>query len=121
MTSGIVVVTPKLPDLLPRSQVLLHDPVAFYLDGLEAESSREQMKRQLTRVARLAGFPSAEAVPWENLRLPHYAGLAKALRAYRRDPDDPKSGLAPATVNLALSALRGVATAVWELGYMTAE
>ncbi len=108
-------------DLPPRAQVLLHDPVAFYLDGLEAQSSREQMWRQLTRIARIAGFPSIEAVPWENLRLPHYAELAKLLRAHRRDPDDPNSGLAPATVNLALSALRGVATAVWELGYMTAE
>ncbi len=108
-------------DVPPRAQALLHDPVAFYLDGLEAESSREQMRRQLTRIARLAGFPSVDAVPWENLRLPHYAGLAKALRAYRRYAEDPKSGLAPATVNLALSALRGVATAVWELGYMTAE
>ncbi len=110
-----------LPDVAPRSDVLLHDPVAFYLDGLEAESSREQMKRQLTRVARLTGFPSVESVPWENLRLPQYAELANRLRAYRRDPEDANSGLAPATLNLALSALRGVATAVWELGYMTAE
>ncbi len=121
MTSEIASVTPQLPDVPPRSRALLHDPVAFYLDGLESESSREQMRRQLTRIARLAGVSSSEAVPWENLRLPHYVELAKRLRAYRRDPYDPKSGLAPATVNLALSALRGVATAVWELGYMTAE
>ncbi|MDP9381428.1 MAG: tyrosine-type recombinase/integrase, partial [Chloroflexota bacterium] len=110
-----------LPDVPPRTQVLLHDPVAFYLDGLEAESSREQMRRQLTRIARLVGCPTIEAVPWENLRLPHYAELANRLRVYRRDPEDANSGLAPATLNLALSALRGVATAVWELGYMTAE
>lgn len=117
----IELAAPTLPDIAPRARALLHDPVAFYLDGLEAESSREQMRRQLTRVARLAGATSVEAVPWENLRLPHYAELAKRVRAYRRDPDDPNSGLAPATVNLALSALRGVATAVWELNYMTAE
>ena len=110
-----------LPDVPPRARVLLHDPVAFYLDGLEAESSREQMRRQLTRIARLAGATSTDAVPWEDLRLPHYAELARRLRAHRRDPEDPKSGLAPATVNLALSALRGVATAAWELGYMSAE
>jgi site-specific recombinase XerC len=121
MTTALQPATQALPDVAPRSQALLHDPVAFYLDGLEAESSREQMRRQLIRVARLAGVPSFEAVPWENLRLHHYAELAKRLRAYLRDPEDPKSGLAPATVNLALSALRGVATAVWELGYMTAE
>ncbi len=77
------------------------------------------MRRQLKGTARLASFPSVEAVPWENLCLPHYAELAKLLRAYRRDTQEPKSSLAPATVNLARSALRGVATAVWELGYMT--
>ncbi len=79
------------------------------------------MRRQLKRNARLTGFPSIESVPWENLCLPHYAELAKLLRAYRRDLQEPKSSLVPATVNLALSALRGVATAVWELGYITAE
>lgn len=58
------------------------------------------MHGQPNRVAHLAGFPSVEAVPWENLRLPCYAELAKLLRGYRREPEDSMSSLTPATLNL---------------------
>ncbi len=58
-----------LPDVPPRSQILLRDPVAYYLDGL-AKSSRIEMRRQLARISRLIGYPSVDSVPWENLRLP---------------------------------------------------
>ncbi len=111
-----------LPDVAPRRQALLHDPVAFYLDGLQAESSRREMRRQLGRIARIVGYPSVDAVPWEHLRLPHYAEIRRKLLDYRADPEnEPDKSLSPATVNNALAALRGVARSVWELGYMTAE
>ena len=112
-----------LPDVAPRSRALLHDPVAFYLNGLGADSSRTEMRRQLARIARLVEYPGVEAVPWENLRLPHYAEIRRRLLEPRPDPADPEKPrrLAPSSVNLALAALRGVATAVWELGHMSAE
>ncbi len=109
-----------LPDLPPRRQVLLHDPVASYLAGLD-ESTQEAVRRSLRRVAKLVEVPSPDAVPWEHLRYGHYQAIKGKLLAYRRNPDDSNSGLSPGTINLPLTHLRGIARQVWSLGYMTAE
>ncbi|MDP9351726.1 MAG: tyrosine-type recombinase/integrase [Chloroflexota bacterium] len=109
-----------LPDLPPRRQVLLHDPVASYLAGLD-ESTQEAVRRSLRRVAKLLEVPAPEAVPWESMRYGHYQAIKGKLLAYRRDSDNPDSGLSPGTINLTLTHLRGVARQVWSLGYMTAE
>ena len=77
-----------LPDLPPRRQVLLHDPVASYMAGLD-ESTKGAVQRSLRRVAKLVDAPSPEAVPWEYLRYGHYQAIKGKLLAYRRDPDDP--------------------------------
>ncbi len=109
-----------LPDLAPRRQHLLHDPISTYLAGLD-EGTKGTVQRSLRRITRLMEAPSVDAVPWENLRYPHYQAIKGELLAYRRDPDDPNSGLAPGTINLTLTHLRGIARQVWSLGYMTAE
>lgn len=119
--NDLVQLNNQLPDVRQRNQTLLDDPVELYLRGLDSESSRTEMARQLERVARLVGAPSRDALPWEQLRQPHYAEIRGRLLEYRKDPDDPSSGLAPSTINLAIASLRGVARACWELGYMTAE
>ncbi len=100
-----------LRDLPPRRQVLLHDPVATYLTGLD-EATQGAVRRSLRRVTKLIDAPNPEAVPWENLRYPHYQAIKGKLLAYRRDPDDPNSGLSPGTINLTLTHLRGIARAV---------
>ncbi len=110
----------EFPAIYPRRQALMHDPVATYLAGLD-EGTKGAVCRSLRRVARLMEAPSVDAVPWENLRYPHYQAIKGELLAYRRDPDDPNSGLAPGTINLTLTHLRGIARQVWSLGYMTAE
>ncbi len=112
--------TPLLPDLSPRHQALMRDPVASYLDGLDGPT-HEAVRRSLRRVARLIDAASIDFVPWENLRYPHYQAIKGKLLAYRRDPDNPNSGYAPGTINLTLTHLRGIARQVWSLGYMTAE
>ncbi len=110
----------QLPDIPSRHKTLLHDPVATYLAGLD-EGTRGAVLRSLRRIARLIEAPSFEAVPWENLRYSHYQAIKGKLLAYRRDPKEPTSGLAPGTINLTLTHLRGVGRQVWSLGYMTAE
>ncbi len=110
----------SLPELPPRRQILLHDPVASYLAGLD-EGTQEAVRRSLRRVAKLVDAPSIDAVPWENLRYGHYQAIKGKLLAYRRDSDNPDSGLSPGTINLTLTHLRGIARQVWSLGYMTAE
>ncbi len=87
------------------------DPVAVYLAGL-APSGRVTVARRLVAVARLLGIPPEE-VPWADLRAQHLI----VIRARLLDG----GMLAPATVNLTLAALRGVARAAWRLGRMSAE
>ncbi len=96
----------QLLALPPRRQALLHDPVATYLGGLD-EGTKGAVHRSLRRVARLIEATGVDAVPWENLRYPHYQIIKGKLLAYRRDPNDPSSGLAPGTINLTLTHLRG--------------
>jgi len=87
------------------------DPVAVYLAGL-APSGRVTVARRLVAVARLLGV-EPERVPWAALRSQHVIVIRARLLDGGR--------LAPATVNLTLAALRGVARAAWRLGLMTAE
>jgi len=87
------------------------DPVAVYLAGL-APSGRVTVARRLVAVARLLGV-EPERVPWAELRSQHVIVIrARLLEG---------GTLAPATVNLTLAALRGVARAAWRLGLLTAE
>jgi site-specific recombinase XerD len=87
-----------------------HNPLLVYLASL-APSSRGTVLRNLRQVAKIFGT-SVEALNWAELRYPHVAAIREQLLA--RD-------LAPATVNLTLAGLRGVAREAWNLGYMTAE
>lgn len=87
-----------------------HNPLHVYLASL-APSSRGTVVRNLRQVAKLLGS-TVEALNWSELRYAHVAAIRQQLLA--RD-------LAPATVNLTLAALRGVAREGWNLGYMTAE
>jgi site-specific recombinase XerD len=72
-------------------------------------------------VARLVGAPGLDAIPWENLRYPHYRGILGRLLEHRRDTGDAGSGLAPGTINTTFAHLRGIARQVWASGAMTAE
>ena len=83
-----------------------------YLASLGSAHSRRAMGAALARLAGLAGYPDAETCPWGQMRAAHTAALRARLIA---------AGLAPATVNQALAALRGVLTAAWRLGQMTSE
>jgi integrase/recombinase XerD len=87
------------------------EPVAVYLAGL-APSGRVTVARRLVAVARLLEL-APEDVPWSALRAPHIIAIRARLLDGGR--------LAPATVNLTLAGLRGVARAAWRLGLMTAE
>lgn len=87
------------------------NPAAVYLAGL-APSGRRSMASALGSVARLAGFADWETMPWASLRYEHVTALRTALE---------EQGLAPASVNRALSAIRGVMAAAWHAGQITAE
>src|SRR5918998_3614238 len=98
-----------LPSVIEKTDASTN-PLTLYLAGL-APSSRSSVVRSLRSVAQLLQVPYA-AVPWAQLRYSHVVAIRQQLLA--RD-------LAPATVNLALAALRGIAREAWNLGLMSAE
>jgi site-specific recombinase XerD len=86
-------------------------PMAAYLSRL-APSSQLTMAKLLQRIVMLLGSSTAaEAFPWSRLDYATTIQLRQAL----------VSRYAPATANLALSALRGVLREAWRLGQTSFE
>jgi len=87
------------------------NPCAVYLSSL-SENGQRAMQGRLRGVAEMLGCEDLRQVAWHKMRYQHVQAVVAALR---------RSGQAPATVNLSLAALRGVAKAAMNLGHMTAE
>ena len=87
-------------------------PAAVFIARL-APGSRRTMRQSLDVIAGLltGGVANAEGIDWASIRYPH----AQAVRSRLAE------SYAPATVNKALSALRGVLREAWRLGLMTGE
>ena len=98
---------------IARSSEQDRNPALAYLGRL-APGFRRTMKAALDAMAaRLAGGDCpGEGFPWGQLRYEHTAKLRADLAG---------SGLAPATVNKLLAALRGVLREAWRLGLVDAE
>ena len=86
------------------------DPAAAYLASLSPNGRLAMMKR-LRAVAALLGTP-VELVRWHELRFAHVAAIRQRLL---------EQGAAPATVNLTLAVLRGVARYARNLGLLPTE
>jgi len=101
-------------ELVPTTEPLPADrnPAAVYLAGLGSERGRRAMLGRLRYIAGLLGAADPLTVPWHQLRYQHVAAIRARLL---------ESGQAPATINLALSALRGVAREAFNLGLLSAE
>lgn len=97
--------------VMPRSTPADRNPAAVYLAGL-APTGRAGMASRLRQVARLLGADDWPEVPWQNLRYQHVAAIRTQLQ---------EQGLAPATVNATLAALRGVAEAAYNLELIDAD
>jgi site-specific recombinase XerD len=94
---------PLLPDRSPLLVYLARFP----------EVSRRGMRDALDTIARLAvPFASAEDIPWHAMRYQHVAAVRAHLIAHYG---------APASVNKALSGLRGVLREAFNLGLMSAD
>ena len=88
------------------------DPCATYLASL-AKTGRRTMKMRLEQVAfLLTGAKDLGRVPWAQLRFEHVAALRSQLQ---------ENGLAPASINVTLYAIRGVCKACWNLSLMSAD
>lgn len=96
--------------IVPAAQSGQH-PVIAYLSRL-APSSRRTMRTALNTIAQLFDPRYTwETFAWHELRYPHVQMIRAKLAAE----------YAPKTANRHLSALRGVITECWRLGYITVE
>jgi len=86
------------------------NPAHSYLAGLAA-TGRRTMTSTLAQVAAMLGG-ELDTIPWAALRYEHVQALRTKLA---------ERGLAAATVNKYMAALRGVAREAWQLGLTDAE
>jgi len=104
---------PIRTEIAPRSAADRH-PVLVYLARLTSANSRRAMAGALRNVVRILTSGREDdplGVDWAALRYQHCQAVRTALA----------ERLSPATVNLALAALRGVLKEAWRLGLMDAE
>lgn len=80
------------------------NPAALYLLSLRSINSREVMRRVMKGIALVLGFDEIEAIQWEKLRHTHVQFIIN--EAITRD-------LKPSSINLQLSALKGIAKQAW--------
>lgn len=95
-----------------QSYNLSESPAALYLASLRP-TGRRAMKNLLNVIAGIvsAGKYDVFTMPWHELRYQHTAPIRTALMERYK----------PASVNMALSALRQVLKEAWQLGQMSAE
>ena len=84
----------------------LQDPLQSYLASLPSPRSRQTVMERLRAVARLVEIEDTAAFPWHQLRFQHIDYIR--ARLIEKDPATDNR-CSPATVNLTLAALRGIA------------
>jgi len=105
------------PERPATMQESLTDPVYAYVESL-APASQEAVWKRLRTVARLFEIPDAATFPWHHLRAAQVARIRQRLM----QPYGPTAKrAAPATVNLTLAVLRGIAREARNANAMTSE
>ena len=88
------------------------DPITLYLQSL-APSGRRSVKSLLTTAAEVIHFEGTlEQMPWNIIEYQHLAKIRNTLQEQRKSAN---------TINLTLSALRGVMKACFNLGLINAD
>ena len=93
-----------------RTQCAVEDPLLAYLGSLSPRS-RDTVQERLRAVARMMEVPY-EQVEWHELRAHHVEWIRQALT---------ERGVAPSTVNVTLSALKGIARRARNLNLMSSD
>lgn len=88
------------------------NPALSYLMGLDSRRSRVTMRSHLQQVAHLSGGHDIKSCPWHLIRREHVRSIIEMMS---------ELGKAPATINTALSAMKGVAREAWVAGRMDSE
>lgn len=99
-----------LPTITAQAVPSERSPAAIYLSSL-APTGRRSLRGKLQSVANMFNCPF-DSMPWHELRYEHMEAIRARLQ---------ESGLAPSTINMTLSALRGVTKSAFNLSIMSAE
>ncbi len=99
-----------LPQIIPTTVPSERNPATVYLASL-APSGRRSIKSKLQSIADMFSCPF-ESMPWHELRYQHLEAIRARLQ---------ESKLAPSTINMTLSALRGVTKSAFNLDLMSAD
>lgn len=91
---------------------LPNNPAAAYLLSLRSEASRTVMATYLNKVARLCGEFSLATFDWSSFRHIHVQTVLDKLQ---------EEGLAPATINTYLAAMKGVVRNAWLMKQVDAD
>lgn len=93
-----------------------------YLASLKSDVGRAGMASALRKVARAMGAADIDQVNWATLNPANVRAIVTALSEQRIETGKRKGNkVAPATVVLALNAIKGVARACWETGGISTE
>ncbi|MEE8583762.1 MAG: tyrosine-type recombinase/integrase, partial [Acidobacteriota bacterium] len=100
--------------LFPPRRPTAENPALVYVASLTTNGGRRSMRQALGEIAEIVstGRATAHTLDWPSLRYQHTQAIRTALI---------EAGYKPATVNKALSALRGTLKAAWQMGQMDAE
>lgn len=97
---------------LPQRGVRRKNPAVVYISSLKSKTSRKTMITTLNTVARTAGGKDLYTFPWEFFRRDHATEVMNIMRDANKKP---------ATINLHLSAIRGMALEAFNLHLIDSE
>lgn len=102
-------------DYSPNSQLTTErtksqNPALLYMMTLGTKQSREKVGQLLNHLAKIFGYADWISTPWEQIRQPELLALKTKWEIEKKSP---------ATINLALSVLKGVARQAWMANLMT--
>ena len=99
---------------IARTRPADENPALVYVASLTTGDGRRTMRQALEKIAQIlsGGRVGATETDWSALRFQHTQAIRTAL---------VEAGYKPATINKALSALRGTLRAAWQMGQMDAE
>lgn len=86
------------------------NPALLYMMTLGTKQSREKVGQLLNHLAKIFGYADWISTPWEKIRQPEILALKTKWEIEKKSP---------ATINLALSVLKGVARQAWMANLMT--
>lgn len=86
------------------------NPALLYMMTLGTKQSRDKVAQLLNHLAKIFGYADWISAPWEKIRQPELLALKTKWEIEKKSP---------ATINLALSVLKGVARQAWMASLMT--